>query len=160
MVNVVGILYPALYAYLVEVPVEPPGVIPPGTCVTSEVRSRCSVTAEVSCRPKVESCGVEVWQSPIPPSVDSLVMECGIEVRQAIECETIECRSLVTSECVAVSYPEDAVEEVTPKVIAEVTVKYLGSSAIGCTNPKVTAGVSVRTRMVAEVLTCACRSQS
>jgi hypothetical protein len=87
-------------------------------------------------------------------------MECGIEVRQAIECETLVCHSLVTSECIAVSHQEDEVEEFTPRVIAEVTVKYLGVSAIGCTSPKVVAGVSVRTMVVAEVLTCACRSQS
>lgn len=157
MLNLVGGLYPGLYDWLVEVPVEPPTEIPPGTCVTSDIAVRCLVTAEIESRVLVEAC-IQIDYSPVPkPEVPVLPMSCGIEVRQPIECETLEVRNLVTSECVEVFNLEDEVEsELVAAVCSDgVTVKYLGSPAIDCTDPKVVAEIHVRVLVTAS-LSCCC----
>lgn len=155
MVNLVGGLYPALYDWLAEAPVIPE--FPFGTCVTSGIEVRCEVTAGIECEPTATSDCVRVTFSPVPVPVTPVeMMACEFVVRQAVECETLECHSRVTSECVKVSREEPDVEEQST-VCAEVSVRYAGVSAIDCTMLKVTAEVTVRTLVTADmVLKCCC----
>jgi len=163
--NLVAGLYPALYDWLQEVPVEPG--IPPGTCVTSSIGSLCSVTADIECHQLVESDCLSVTYPVIPkPELPVLVMACEIDVRQAVECETIDCRHRITSDdYVDVRYLEDVVEPTPVTMCADITARCLVDAeiAISCNGPKsegVVAGISVRLKVTADLACCCTEMKS
>ena len=160
--NLVAGLYPGLYDWLQEVPVTPG--IPPGTCVTSEVKAQCSVTAAIDCTLLVTSDCLRVTYPVTPvPELPVLVMVCEIEVLQAVECETLDCRCLVTSqECVEVRQLEDEVVQPV-NVCAEVRVQCLVEAGIAIrslSNKTVTAGISVRAKVEASIACCCMEMKS
>lgn len=155
MWNLVGGLYPGLYDWQTEVPVAP--VFPPGTCVTSGITVRCSVTAGIECKEKVEAC-VKVQSVTGEVVGTTTTMTCRLLVLQRMMAGAITCRNSVQGG-VKVQYAPPSVT-LGPPVCANVTVRYAGIAAISCTESGVTAEVTARTRMVAEGgLQCCCREE-
>lgn len=98
MVNLVGGLYPALYDYLVEVPVEP--TIPPGSCITSGIKSRCLVEADLSecVEVFVKTDGVTVQVMDYALCTRVLACECEVRVRDLVTMDCVTVRQLVTAD--------------------------------------------------------------